>query len=406
MQENNNNRRYRDISSSSQQNRYRQNVQRQNVQRPVQSPISPADYGDHFNENDDKYYYPPQYPKKNYNTHKTKTKKPKRVLKVILTILLVLLLLFGIFFALIIFRINYTNENPDNDSVINEVGELKSSSDVQNILLFGTDNHSDDENGRSDSIILLSIDKQHHILKQTSFLRDLYITIPGYGEDRLNAAYSYGGAKLAVETIEYNFGIKIDNYAIIDFSSFTLIIDAMGGIDLNLTAEEIDYINWQCWKNKQVETRNEINIDDYTFNTDDDGNETTVVHLNGRQALWYARDRDSAGSDFDRTARQRIVMNTVFSKFKSTDMFTLMRILYEIAPHIKTNMSQGGTTAIAFSAINYLSYDRKEYRIPQSDNYYNELVGESEVLMIADMDYEKESLYNFIFESDNSAHSD
>ena len=103
----------------------------------------------------------------------------------------------------------------------------------------------------------------------------------------------------------------------VDFESFTAIIDAMGGIDLPLTAEEIDYINWQCWRNKQVETRNELDIDSYQFESSENG-ETAMVHLNGRQALWYARDRDSAGSDFDRTSRQRTVINTVFSKLKSS----------------------------------------------------------------------------------------
>lgn len=324
--------------------------------------------------------------------------KAKKILKSILIIILVLVLLLVGYVALIVFRINYSGDSPDTASVEAEIGELKSSPDVQNIMLFGADNHAEDENGRSDSMILLSIDKKHHKLKQTSFLRDLYLTIPGYGEDRLNAAYSYGGAALAVETIEYNFGIKIDNYAMVDFSNFTAIIDAMGGIDLELTADEIDYINWQCWKNKQVETRHELNIDDYTFYENDNGDEVAKVHLNGRQALWYARDRDSAGSDFDRTSRQRIVINTIFAQLKSSNPVTLMRVVYEIAPLITTDMSKGSIISLGMGLISYLGYEREELSIPGSDNFSNTWAGEAQVLTIDDMDYEKERLYKFVFE--------
>lgn len=338
-------------------------------------------------------------------SNRTRTQKPKKkrskgktILKAILIIILVLVLVLVGYVALIVFRINYSGDSPDTASIESQTGELRSSPDVQNIMLFGADNHAEDENGRSDSMILLSIDKKHHKLKQTSFLRDLYLTIPGYDEDRLNAAYSYGGAALAVETIEYNFGIKIDNYAMVDFSNFTAIIDAMGGIDLELTADEIDYINWQCWKNKQVETRHELNVDDYTFYENDNGDEVAKVHLNGRQALWYARDRDSAGSDFDRTGRQRIVINTIFAQLKSSNPFTLMRVVYEIAPLITTDMSKGNVISLGMGLISYLGYEREELSIPGSDNFSNTWVGDAQVLTIDDMDYEKERLYQFVFE--------
>ena len=184
----------------------------------------------------------------------------------------------------------------------------------------------------------------------------------------------------------------------VDFSNFTAIIDAMGGIDLELTADEIDYINWQCWKNKQVETRHELNIDDYTFYENDNGDEVAKVHLNGRQALWYARDRDSAGSDFDRTSRQRIVINTIFAQLKSSNPVTLMRVVYEIAPLITTDMSKGSIISLGMGLISYLGYEREELSIPGSDNFSNTWAGEAQVLTIDDMDYEKERLYKFVFE--------
>ncbi len=376
--------------------RYRQRRSSESYQPFPDFPEHP-DYGDDYNENETENRSDRQ-PKKERPPRK---RKKGRVLKILLSIILIAVLLFGVYFSLIIFRIHYTNENPDEESIVAEAGELQSDENVQNVLIFGTDHHDDDEYGRSDSIILLSIDKQNHCLKQTSFLRDIYLTIPGYGEDKLNAAYSYGGPKLAAETIEYNFRIRIDQYAIIDFESFTTIIDALGGIDLHLTYDEVDYIDWQSHKNKQTDTRHELDADSYTYETDEDGNETALVHLNGRQSLWYARDRDSEGSDFDRTSRQRTVINTVFSQLKSSNPITFMHVLCSAAPMITTNMSVGDVVAAAFGSIGYLNYEREEYRVPRGDNFSNSWAGDAAVLTIDDMDYERESLYDFIYHSND-----
>lgn len=340
--------------------------------------------------------------KVNKKTPKRKKSKIKRFFAVILIIVIILVLLIGTYTVSVLKRIQYNSSSPDSNYIAGMVGELKSSSDVENIMIFGTDNHGENENGRADSMILLSIDKKNKTIKMTSFLRDLYLNIPGYYEDKLNASYSYGGAALAVETIEYNFGIKIDNYVVIDFQSFISVIDALGGIDIELMEEEIDYINWQCWKNKQVNTRNEMNIDDYKFYTNNSGNEVAKVHLNGRQALWHARNRGQdgicSGDDFMRTQRQRVVMDTVFANLKSADIITLMKVIYDVAPMITTNISSLNIISFAFSSLVCLNYDRKEYSIPQNDNYYNDWANASQILCIYNMELEKERLYDFIFE--------
>ncbi len=368
-----------------------------------QCPDTAEDYGDNFTEDE-------SYSKRQRKTNEPKQKMPKRkkgrastVIKIILIIILLLMLFLGIYTALVISRINYTDEHADNESITNEVGELRRDDGVVNLLVFGTDNHSEDEYGRSDSIIMLSIDYNHRLLKQTSFLRDLYVTIPGYGKDKLNAAFSYGGAKLATETIEYNFGIAVDSYCILDYSGFTSIIDAMNGIDLRLTETEIRYINWQSYRNHQTDTKTELDPDSYEYTEDEQGNTTANVHLNGRQALWYARDRDSAGSDFDRTSRQRTVMDTVFSQLKHSDPFTMLRVIYEAAPMITTDMSRLDTLNTAIRTPFLLSYGRKEHRVPQSDNFYND-TSESgaQILVISDTDKEKQSLYSFVFDYDGN----
>ena len=137
-------------------------------------------------------------------------------------------------------------------------GELLQDSKVLNVMLFGEDNRQEDDHGRTDTMIMLTIDNHHKKIKLTSFQRDSYVYIPGHGYDKINASYTLGGAKLSIKTIESNFGIKIDRYAVVDFESFTKIIDTLGGIDMELTADEIEYINYQMYKNGQVESRNTI----------------------------------------------------------------------------------------------------------------------------------------------------
>lgn len=360
----------------------------------IYSSSSKQNYDDIYSDSSKRQKVSPKPPKRR------KKSTGKKVFTTILVIILVLLISIAVYALLVVSRINYDSDSPDSEYIEEIVGTLKSDPNIENIMLFGADNHAENENGRSDSMILLSIDKNTKTLKLTSFLRDLYLPIPGYGEGRLNSAYSYGGASLAVETIEYNFGIKIDKYAVVDFESFTAIIDTLGGIDLELTADEIDYINWQCWKNKQVETRNELDVNDYTFYTNDDGYEVATVHLNGRQALWYARDRNSAGSDFDRTSRQRIVINTIFSQLKSADPITLMRLVYDIAPMVTTNLSTAEVISLGANMISYLKYDTDEFRIPTSYNYSNTVVYGAQVLTINDMELEKQYLYEFVFEDE------
>ena len=356
-----------------------------------------TDYGDCFSPTDVQRGRNYQVKKAYISPPSGRRRAVGKFFKVLFSLLLIVVLLFCGYVALVVFRIHYSDEQPDHDAVARSVGELKSDGSVENIMIYGADNHQEGEYGRSDSMILLSVDKKNHTVKQTSFLRDLYVTIPGHDDNRLNAAFAYGGAKLATETIEYNFGIRIDSYVVIDFSGFTQIIDAMGGMTLSLTAEEIDYINWQCWRNKQVDTRNELVIDESTFFEDENEQRVAKVHLNGRQALWYARDRDSAGSDFDRTTRQRIVIDTMLSQLKSSDPFTLMAVAFQAAPLLTTNMSKTDVVGKMFSLIGILGYEKQEYSVPRRDNFVNLWVDGAAVLGLEDADYEKQKLYEFLY---------
>ena len=150
--------------------------------------------------------------------------------------------------------------------------ELLEDSKVLNVMLFGEDNAKGEKFGRSDSMIMLSIDNRHKKLKMTSFQRDSYVCcqlqLPATYD-----AYAYGGPKLTGRSYsESKQRKRIDRYAVVDYASFIDIIDVLGGIDLELTQDEIDYINYQLYKNKQSDTRTTI--------TDAPGK----VHLTGQQA--------------------------------------------------------------------------------------------------------------------------
>ena len=288
-----------------------------------------------------------------------------------------------------------TNTDVDlkDDSFINmsfEEGSLLNDPMVLNILLFGADKN-DGTSQRSDTMIMMSIDNRHKKIKLTSFMRDLWVYIPEYGYSKLNHAYAYGGPKLAISTIEQNFGVGIDRYAIVDFSSFKAIIDILGGIDIELSDEEIDYINWQCWKNKQVKTRHEL--------TDKAGK----VHLNGRQALWYARDRGDvdegfSGSDFDRTARQRKVLRTIAGDMRSASLAQIVNIVNEIGPLVTTNLKKTEITTLVSNSLTYLSYEMVEYRLPSDGNYEAGWHYGMSTLDVPDWNQERINLAVFVYE--------
>lgn len=279
-----------------------------------------------------------------------------------------------------------------------EDGELLQDSKVLNVMLFGEDNHGSDEHGRSDTMIMLSIDNRHKKLKLTSFQRDTYVYIPGHDYDKINSSYTLGGAKLSIQTIEANFGIKVDRYAVVDFDSFKKIIDTLGGVDIELSQDEIDYINYQMYKNKQVDSSKTI--------TDPPG----VVHLNGQEALWYARNRGLSkgedgneigidGDDWDRTSRQRKLLETIFDSMRNADIGQIVSIVSSVGPLITTNLKKDEITALVTRALTYLDYDVEQYYIPEEGLwYYDDNTPSGSVIRISDMEAQRRKFAEFVYE--------
>jgi len=176
----------------------------------------------------------------------------------------------------------------------------------KNIILLGADARPGQNRFRTDTIVLLTINPQVGTVNLLSFPRDLYITIPGQGQNRINTAYFYGGIDLVKKTFQHNFGVTPDNYVVINFSSFKRIIDSLGGLDVNVSQKLSDYRSGYWVTIPQG-----------------------VVHMDADTVLWYVRSRKTS-NDFARNQRQQEVLMALFSKFISLNAIARAPEFYDL----------------------------------------------------------------------------
>lgn len=238
-----------------------------------------------------------------------------------------------------------------------------SEDDVLNIMLVGTDLRSNSYNGtgNTDSMILLSINTRDKNIKLTSFMRDMYVTIPERGENRLNAAYSYGGPQLLFDTLKENFNVDVDRYIRVNFSNFKNIIDTVGGVDIELTYAEAEYMNKYAWKYKT------------------DPVQPGLQRLDGAQALSYARCR-KIDSDFRRTERQRKVILSFVNELKHKNVAELNSLLNTTLPMIQTNMTKTEIVSLLADAGNYMNNRIETLNIPIKNSYKPKTINQKSVI--------------------------
>lgn len=273
------------------------------------------------------------------------------------------------------YAINMLKEMNIEKSVENSyiaASQLASADGVKNILLIGLD---DDQGGssRSDTMMLLTLDTVNKSIKLTSFLRDMWVEIPDYKKAKLNASYSHGGAQLTMDTIEYNFDVDIDNYVIVDFEMFKNIVDALGGITVEITKREAEFINRT------------------TKSTVEEG----INQLDGKKALIYARIR-KLDSDFYRTMRQRKVITAIIEKVKETNPLELVGIVKEILPMITTDINPVGMVTTAISAVSCFGSEIQQMQIPADDAYVSKKISGQSAL-VPDIEKNTEKLKDFIY---------
>ena len=222
---------------------------------------------------------------------------------------------------------------------------------VINILLVGKDASSSDGRPRTDSMILVSINKETDKLTMVSIMRDLYVQIPGgYSDNRINAAYRFGGIELLNATIEKNFGIVIDGNIEVDFRQFETIVDILGGVDIELTEAEARHLT-------------SLKI----YGTVSPG----MNHLNGRLALAYCRIRQ-IDSDHRRTERQRTLLLTIAARAKDMSVGQVWDIVNDVLPYVRTDMDNGELISVLTAGIQALMSGNgiSSSKIPQSGHYY------------------------------------
>ncbi len=270
--------------------------------------------------------------------------------------------------------------------------ELVSDKNVRNILLIGCDK-ANGGSSRSDSIMIASVNKSTGKITICSILRDTHLYIPGEREAKVNSAYAWGGANLLIQTIEHNFGIKIDDYATVNFEMFTALVDGLGGVDVEVTEDEADYIN---------------NRHKYGYEKKPDTFESgESVHLNGYQALWYSRIR-KLDSDFMRTQRQRKVISAIASKVKGQinpiGIFGLVSTAKEVAPYIETTLSTTDFWSLIFSLSGCLAKSGADMdkllvskQIPFDDTWWYSSQWDGSSISI-NLEQNKQMLYTLLYE--------
>lgn len=335
--------------------------------RSSRSQKAPLQFGENNSYRSPKVTQKKSSDKKKGKESKVKNERKSHPIKTFfLTILIILLVLLILFNVLIWHYISMVNINESGERTYTSAS--MDSRNVTNILVIGSDTRDEEVNGRTDSMILLSINRSTKQITMTSLMRDMYVNIKGKnssGEnvdfwDKMNAAYVYGGAELLMDTIEYNFDISVDDYVYIDFFSFVDIVDAIGGIEITISDDEA-----QGMKEPMAEQNDILGNKRGTDYLENGG----TILMNGNQALAYARLRYVGKADFERTERQRTVISKIIEKVKSSDPLTMDKFAKVLLSQMSTNMSRTDLYFMTYKALFSAGYEINSLRIPADDAY-------------------------------------
>lgn len=388
----------------------------------------------------------PPYPYDNYSRPPAPLppKKPKKAVKIIkyISIALAVILLVGInivtaFMWSILNKINYlpSNDEPDYSQVTvtpTEITTPVSTSDVsktditptdvvpkteeelfaeslgasldenglmykdgvKNILLLGSDSLyrlKKKWNCNTDAIIIASIDSNKHKITLSSIMRDIYVYIPGRNKyDKINSACAYnGGPTRTVKVVEDNFGVKIDNFVIVSFYSFMEIVNGLGGVTVDINSGEKQWINNHILAYNNFHGYGSTNGMLYQTGKN--------IKLTGKQAMGYVRVRYSGNGDYERSERQREVLQQLIDKARNAPYTKLIKIIDKVASYVSTDFTSDELIAFAASAVNYLDYTMEEFRVPIDGTYEGHFVTKETWALEIDFEPNREALLKKIF---------
>ena len=307
---------------------------------------------------------------------------------------------------------------------------------IKNIALFGLDTRSSSFEGNSDVIMILSVDNRHHAIKMTSVMRDTRVLIEGEGyndyisgwDTKINAAYGFGGPQLALRTLNQHFGLRIEDFVTINFVNMAAIVDAFGGVEMDITGPEKAQINANLWdlrneaeRQKELDQElgvyNELNYPEILnsdFFLDNKGSvdwdtdqyfEDGHYLLNGNQAVAYGRIRYLGNGDYDRVERQQKVLRQLVGRLKDISLTEYPGLIKQLMPYCQTSLSLDDIVGMA--PILASSFEIESITVPDV-NYETDLFdgpviedGQEVYYLIYDVTAAAERISAFVYEEDS-----
>lgn len=356
------------------------------------------------------------------NTKKKKSSKKKKAMLTLEIMALTLLVVAGLGAGVFFYYAHLLNRDGDrkiNDSAapVNEkdiydepdtfnqkdedqklIAELQKSAkrisneNVMNILLIGEDirDTEAEERANTDVMMIISINRENHTITLTSLMRDMYVYMEKFDvSGKLNSAYWHDGSDYLAEVIEDYFRIDIDRYVKVNFRQFIDIVETVGGLDVDVSYNEayamMEPLNEQNkylgydWGTDYVDLE-QYGMNPWEYAYGDENEPTAHLHLNGNQALAYARIRYGCGDDYARTQRQREVITLIIDKSKSLSLTKLDGLIKQIFPEVETDIDDGEIASLLLNTSEYLTYDIQQLRIPVEGYYTDDFIWSQQVL--------------------------
>lgn len=267
--------------------------------------------------------------------------------------------------------------------------DTKEDDDVYNVLLIGVDRQDRNWNGNSDCMILVSINKDLDKVSMISLMRDTYVNIPDIGYKKLNAAYAYGAGPLLCEVVTDTFKVKVDRYVAVDFWDLVDIIDLIGGVPLEISAKEAEvangYIMDMCVNQLHLEP------EDHYLPA-----EGGLVYCDGVQAVAYARNRMVGNSDFQRTERQRYVLQQIMEEARKMSVAQMTEKMQGVLQYVKMNIPETEIWSMLTEVPDILDYKFEMSRVPY-DNMYETIWVNSQDMLVPDWEPTLEKMHETIY---------
>lgn len=312
------------------------------------------------------------------NEDRVKPQKNNKKRNIFIAILIVLAILTSTVFYLYnqFFSGITTVDMTENEDDLSIKPEAPKNEDIINIALFGIDTRDTDYDGsRTDTIMIITIDNKHDKIKLSSIMRDTYVDIPGKKMDKINHAYAFGGPELSIKTINQNFDMNIKDYITVNFVALEEIIDAIGGVEITLKKEELRMISGSPIAGTQL--------------------------LTGKQAVDYARIRYVGNADYERTERQRRVMQQIITKLQNkksiADLMKLMRI---VLPYTETSFTQSDLIGLGSQMLAAGKRPVEETRLPVTGFAKGTMIKGVYYLVPKTLEDNVKHLHEFIYEEE------